>query len=360
MLRAEAPVGEAGARPLTEVIRPFFAPPERFRGQFGSFRDPMLFDDGTPVKPPADWPRRRAEILATWHAAMGPWREVNPTPKVTVIATERVDEITRHKASVELAPGRFQDCYLLVPAGSGPFPAVLVIWYTAGESAGIPSKPGDPVPIYAFGLDLAKRGFVTLCMADTKGISNDPGVQPLSFAAYGAANACNALANRPEVDPARIGVTGFSMGGKTAMFASCLYEKFACAAWIDGGIVWNEQDSNANYWEAWYLGTDAGATRKVGPVTAENPRRGAYKTLIEGGHDLHELHALMAPRPFLVSGGAQDPIDHWVPLNHAIRLYGFLGYQDRVAMTNRPGHYPTEESNQQLYAFFEHFLVPKR
>jgi hypothetical protein len=29
-----------------------------------------------------------------------------------------------------------------------------------------------------------------------------------------------------------------------------------------------------------------------------------------------------------------------------------------VAMTNRAGHSPTEESNEQLYLFLEHFLKP--
>jgi hypothetical protein len=270
-----------------------------------------------------------------------------------------VGELTRNKVSVELAPGRFQDCYLLIPAGAGPFPAVVVIWYNASESAGIPNKPGDPVPVYAFGLELAKRGFITLCSASPGGITPDSGIQPLSFTAYTAANLHTALAKRPDVDAKRIGVTGFSMGGKSAMFSSCLYDKFACAAWVDGGIVWNELDSNSNYWEAGYLGTDSGPTRKLGMLTPENPRRGAYKTLFESGHDLTELHALMAPRPFLVSGGVQDPVDHWIPLNHAIRLYRFLGYSDRVAMTNREGHYPTDDSNRVLYAFFEHFLAGK-
>ena len=40
-----------------------------------------------------------------------------------------------------------------------------------------------------------------------------------------------ALAQTPNVDPKRIGVVGHSYGGKWAMFASCLYDKFAAAAW---------------------------------------------------------------------------------------------------------------------------------
>jgi hypothetical protein len=79
---------------------------------------------------------------------------------------------------------------------------------------------------------------------------------------------------------------------------------------------------------------------------------------MEQGHDLHELHALMAPRPFLVSGGSEDFPARWVPLNHAIAVNRLLGFSDRVAMTNRPAHNPTVESNEQVYRFFEHFLKP--
>ena len=45
-------------------------------------------------------------------------------------------------------------------------------------------------------------------------------------------------------------------------------------------------------------------------------------------------------------------------LNHAVAVNRLLGYENRVAMTNRPGHGPTEESNQQMYLFFEHLLKP--
>jgi hypothetical protein len=37
-----------------------------------------------------------------------------------------------------------------------------------------------------------------------------------------------------------------------------------------------------------------------------------------------------------------------------------LGFENRVAMTNRKGHSPTAESNGQLYAFFEWALKPEK
>ena len=82
--------------------------------------------------------------------------------------------------------------------------------------------------------------------------------------------------------------------------------------------------------------------------------------MMADGRDLHELHALMAPRPFLVSGGSEDPPERWKALNHTVAVNKLLGLENRVAMTNRKGHSPTEESNEQLYAFFEWALKPEK
>ena len=149
---------------------------------------------------------------------------------------------------------------------------------------------------------------------------------------------------------------GHSYGGKWAMFASCLYDKFACAAWSDGGIVFDESRPNVNYWEPWYLGYEGPDFRKRGVPTEDNPRTGLYKKLVAEGHDLHELHALMAPRPFLVSGGSEDRPERWRALNHTATVNELLGYKNRVAMTNRKTHAPNPESNEQMYLFFEYFL----
>ena len=157
------------------------------------------------------------------------------------------------------------------------------------------------------------------------------------------------------------------------MFAACLYDKFDCAVWSDPGIVWDERDrrkqnpgGSVNYWDEWYLGFDLG---KRVDVNSPQPfrrlpsegqaRTGAYKTLVENGHDLTELHALMAPRPFLVSGGTADMPERWTDLQQAIAINQLLGYEHRVAMTNRETHAPTEESNEQIYRFFEWWLLER-
>ena len=115
-----------------------------------------------------------------------------------------------------------------------------------------------------------------------------------------------------------------------------------------------------NYWEPWYLGYEPDRQRQRGIPNKSRPRTGAYKRLFLEGHDLHELHALMVPRPFLVSGGSEDRPERWKALNHSIAVNELLGCTNRVAMTNREGHSPTAESNEQIYLFLEHFLKPER
>ena len=333
-----------------EEIAPFFKPPARYADDLGSYRPPLIFDDGTRVKTAADWSKRRKEILKTWHELMGPWPELLEKPTVEVIKAKRRENFTQKRVRLEVCPGKMQKGYLLVPNGKAPFPAVLVVYYDPETGAGLNKKK----PVH-FGDQLTRRGFVTLSVGWPA--HNPKDLQPLSYLAYVAANCHTALANMEEVDGNRIGIVGHSFGGKWAMFASCLWEKFACGVWSDGGIVFDERRANVNYWEPWYLGKEPGKKRKEGIPTKDNPRTGAYKVMIETGRDLHELHALMAPRPFLVSGGSEDPPERWRALNHTVEVNRLLGFENRVAMTNRKGHSPTEESNEQIYAFFEHFLM---
>jgi len=343
-------------------IAPFFKPPAELATDFGNYRSPLKFDDGTPVKNAADWQKRRGEILKYWHGEMGEWPALIEKPKVELGDKEQRDGITQHRIKIETAPGRtVEDAYLLIPEGKGPFPAVVVVFYEAKTAVGLGKSP-----MLEFALQLARRGFVTLSLGGdpntyypTKATCK---IQPLSFHAYEAANCYNALASMPNVDPKRIGVVGHSYGGKWSMFAGCLYDKFACAATSDPGIVFDEKRGNVNYWEPWYLGFDPGleTQRKAGTPNEKNPRTGPYKKMMADGRDLHELHALMAPRPFFVSGGSEDLAERWKALNHTVAVNKLLGVENRVGLTTRKNHTPTEESNAALYEFFEWSLKPNR
>jgi dienelactone hydrolase len=343
-----------------QKLAPYFSPPPEYAGKIGPYRSPLLFDDGSEVKTAADWPRRRAEILAKWETVMGKWPAIIDRPRLEILKETPREMFTQYSVSVQVSEKQMLAGYLLVPKGAGPFPAVVVPFYDPETSIGMNEEHGA---FRDYGLQLARRGFVTLSIGSPGGDARLPdraGVvcQPLSYLGYIAANCANALANLPDVDPKRIGIVGHSYGGKWAMFGSCLYEKFAAAVWSDPGIVLDEARPNINYWEPWYLGFDPElkVQRKPGIINADRPRTGAYKVMIEKGMDLHELHALMAPRPFLVSGGAEDGPARWLALNHAVAVNKLLGFEGRVGMTNRKEHSPDAAANEAVYLFFEHFL----
>ena len=367
-----------------DSLHAFFEPPSEHAGDRGEYRSPLQRQDGSRVSTVQEWQARRKQILEDWQTMMGPWPALIESPKVETGPITRRGTITQRQLRIGIGiRGELVDAFMLVPDGDGPFPAVIVPYYDAQTGVGFGKVLRD------FGWQLAQRGFVTLSIGKPNSGVNfeDPQqaehrgqyfgsegkevlTQPLSALAYAAANACNFLQSRPEVYPDRIGIVGHSFGGKWALFASCMHDQFACAVWSDAGIVFDERDrrkenpgGSVNYWDPWYLGFELGQAndrnisqrfRKL-PGEGE-PRTGSYKTLIEGGHDLVELHALMAPRPLLVSGGTADRPERWTALNHLADVQKLLGYTDRVAMTQRETHSPTETSNEQVYEFFEWWL----
>ncbi len=357
-LVAAASSVQADDPPARDVVQQFSPPPE-FAGDLGTYKSPLKFDDGRVVGDAAEWPARRAEILKTWRDQMGAPPPLIERPKVEVVKEEREQGYTRRSVRIEVSPDRTTPGYVLTPDGPGPFPAVLVVFYEPETAVGVGGKPGRD-----FARQLVKRGFVCLSIGfDPRVIDTSKStikIQPLAYLSYVASNALTAMTSFPRVDPRRIGVLGHSYGGKWAMFAACLDERFACGVWSDPGVVFDETRGNVNYWEPWYLGWEPDRTRKPGLITPSNPRTGAYERLIKDGRDLLEFQALMAPRPFLVSGGSEDTPDRWRALNHLVAVNDLLGAKHRVAMTNREKHDPTPQSNEQIARFLEYVLKPAK
>jgi hypothetical protein len=343
------------------AIQPYFTPPPEFQGLYGDYRSPRLFYNGDSVRTAEDWDRRAGEIRAKWMEMMGEWPPILTDQTFEIVETEKREDFIRHLVRFYWTPNEQTEGYLLIPDGEGEKPAVITLYYEPETAIGKGKADRD------FAYQLTQRGFITLSLGTTKTTRDktyslyypnieDAVLQPLSALAYAAANALEALTKVEGVDPARIGVMGHSYGGKWAMFAACLYPKFACAVWGDPGIVFDEtKGSNVNYWEPWYLGYYPPPWTDTWSTTGERGK-GLYPKLRKEGFDLHELHALMAPRPFLVSGGSSDPVERWIPLNHTIAINKLLGFDNRVAMSNRPDHAPSEDSNKIIYAFLEYFL----
>src|SRR5262245_46898295 len=181
---AADPSKPESAEAIRELLKPFFESPQEYANDFGNFRSPLKFEDGSPVSNAADWQKRREEIRKTWHDLMGPWPPPIDKPKIELLKSDRRDNFTQQSIRIEVAPERTtEDAYLLIPDGKGPFPAVLVVYYEAKTGVGLGKSE-----LRDFAYQLAKRGFVTLSLG------SDPNsyypnrekvqLQPLSFHGY--------------------------------------------------------------------------------------------------------------------------------------------------------------------------------
>ena len=245
---------------IWDKIAPYFSPPEEYAGEYGDYRSLLEFYDGQPVETKEQWQKRKEEIQNRWHSLMGEWPSLLEDQELEIVDTIQKKGYAQHRIRFKWTPNETTEGYLLIPEGEGPHPAVITVYYEPETAIGEGKQDRD----YAY--DLTKRGFVTLSLGTTEATENKtyslyyPGidearVEPLSMLAYAAANAWHVLAKVPEVDSSRIGIIGHSFGGKWAMFASTLFDKFAASVWSDPGIVFDETKGSAvNYWEPWYLG----------------------------------------------------------------------------------------------------------
>src|SRR5439155_10433156 len=86
---------------LWKKLEPFAQAPEEFAGKFGAYRSPLKFADGSVVKSKADWPRRRNEILTTWHKRLGPWPPLVEKPAIKKLAKVEREGYTEYKVQVQ-------------------------------------------------------------------------------------------------------------------------------------------------------------------------------------------------------------------------------------------------------------------
>jgi len=306
--------------------------------------DVFRFMDGRKVETKADWQRRRAEIIAMLeHYEYG---HMPPAPKLRVIE-ESATPVFDGKALDVRAVVAFDDkplrvhMGLFIPQGAPgrKYPAVIETGAVWGEKMQEAARR------------MIDRGYI-FAGYDRHEIDRDDadrsdGVHPLypeydwatlAAWAWGARRTLDYLLTRPEVDAAHVAVTGHSRGGKTALWAGALDERFALVAPHASGAG------------------GAGCFRIMGPgaesleiITSPkrfhywfHPRLATFARQEERlPFDQHFLKALVAPRALLSVEGLAD---HWAnPLGTqrtyqaAQPVFDFLGVPDKNAIFFREG-----------------------
>ena len=181
-----------------------------------------------PVTTPEDWARRRAHILANMQEVMGPLPDPAEKVPLDVRVTEeaRMPLYLRRKLSFAAEKGDRVPAYLLLPLNrSGKLPAVLCLHQTVAIGKGEPAGLGERESL-RYAVHLAERGYVALApdypsFGDyAYDFSKSRHPSGSIKAVWNNMRAIDLFQELPEVDAARIGCIGHSLGGHNAMFTA--------------------------------------------------------------------------------------------------------------------------------------------
>lgn len=295
---------------------------------------PLLIDvEGKPIVTRESWERHRQFILGRWKKFLGELDASRDTvPKLEVLAEDRIDDVLRQRVKYDVEPGLSTEAYLLRPAIAmkAKRPGVVVFHSTVDHSIHQPAGVlGEPAK--AFGLQLAKRGFVTFCPRNYLWPTNDkimakqeaesflkrqPRRLGMAKMLYDGQVALDILAAQADVDRERLRAVGHSLGAKEVLYLAAFDERVKATVSSEGGIG----ITFSNWHDSWYLGPQV----KEPGFALEH----------------HELLALVAPRAFLLVGGdSADGDQSWPFIEAALPVYRLYDGLPRVGLFNhKQGH----------------------
>ncbi|MCV2488743.1 hypothetical protein OF117_05155 [Geodermatophilus sp. YIM 151500] len=288
----------------------------------------------------ARWPVRRAVLRARWRRWLtGP---LPPPPRRTAARV----------TPVRAADG--VECRELVVGDGWRLRARLLL------PARAPGPRAD-VPVYL--LQSSHGGWAQAALArgwgaclvsaadgddDTEPVERAfPGVVAgrLAWRAWALSRVLDVLVDQPGVDARRVLVGGHSRNGKTALLAAAFDDRFAGVVSSSSGVLGAIPAR---------LCTDRHFGEGVELLTRHYP--GWYHPRLRwfSGRehrlptDAHELLALAAPRPVLVSVAVEDPVERVPAARAAVaaagEAYALLGAPDVLTLALRPGGHRADEA----------------
>jgi len=299
--------------------------------------DPLHFLDGRPVNTADDWTARRTEIKQLFEK----WDIGSMPPRATIVNTTVVSEtkgdgyFTR-VVKIDYGPeGKASTTVtVIVPSGDGPFPvliggtasSLLRRGYIYCNYTGTVDAPGNVGSLYP-NYDFASMGQVTFT------------IQAVVDYIY----------TMPQVDKARIAVTGYSRGGKMATITAAWDDRIAAVIAGStgvGGVV------------PWRLSGEYGQGEGVESTTRSFPIWFNQRLRFFSGHEdrlpveANLLVAAIAPRSVLIEYGLNDQVSNtWADEQtyySARKVYEMLGQPDHVGLLRVPGFHGANDVDATL------------
>lgn len=336
--------------------------------------DPFTRNNGTRVEDPKDWPARRAELLelvqtyeyghlppaAPVSVAEQPWKPAGKQAqeaeaKRAANAVPLPAGATEKQFTLKTGPdGKVSiPLILTVPAGKGPFPAIIrgdLCWGRVDSR---------------IAAEVASRGYVlaefdrTAIVPDEKGERN-VGLYPLypdhDFAAlaawaWGFHRVADYLMTRGDVQKDHVAVTGHSRGGKTALLAGATDERIALTV-----------PNNSGCGGAGCYRFQAAKSEDIGAITKNFPHwfQAQFPQFIGKIDrlpiDQHSVKALVAPRALLSTEALGDlwanPEGSQQSHLAAKEVYDFLRVPQKIAIVFREGDHEHNLADWQVLLDF--------
>ncbi len=298
------------------------------------------------------WQRLRAqryqEFLEMMSLTDVPVKGPRPPLNVTIVGTIRKPGYRIEKLYYESLPKLYVPANLYIPEGiTKPVPAIL---YVCGHAR------TQKVYFQAHARKFAELGLVCLiietiqwgevqgehwgCYARGWFHWYSRGYTPAGVELWNAIRGLDLLCERPEVDKAKLGVTGISGGGAQSWYIAAADPRIKAAAAVCGtGTV------NAHIHQR----TIDGHCDCMMPINT-------YR------RDYHDIGALIAPRPLLIASANRDGLFSIESVREVYfytkHIYELYGQPDNIVLVETPGgHSYHKTSRTRIFSFFlEHLM----
>lgn len=329
----------------------------------------LLMRSGEKIATPAQWKSQRTVLKSVFEVFVGEPPKSKPPAEARIIEETPRGNHTVRRLDYQTEPGEFVPAYLLVPRNvSGRVPVVICPHQTTQEGKREPSGLAG-IPQLHMALHLVERGYVTftydaLCFGERHNPATGHYGEAIPFyrkhprwsvmgkMIWDLSRAIDYLQTLDFVDSARIGCIGHSHGGYTTLAAMAFDERIAAGV-SNCGFDTFRIDGNTWRWSR--------ATPLLPLlgfyVTSAHLNMDFYRGVPDSGvvnvpFDMHQLIALIAPRPLLLSTSDEDfvfPNGGWSARRALARVepvYDLLGAKERLsAYFFKGGHnFPVDAS----------------
>ncbi|MBA2480626.1 MAG: hypothetical protein H0V44_08185 [Planctomycetes bacterium] len=299
--------------------------------------NPLTPIGAAPITTVAQWRARRQElipILERWFLGRSP----PPPPDVRATIEDETDNggTIHRRVVLSFGPemrGRLR-VELFIPPGAGPFPVFLTQHFHR-----------------TWAMVAVRRGYLACIYAGSDGHDDsedlialypDHDFGRIARRAWCASRTIDFLASVPQADSARIALTGHSRNGKQSAIAAALDERIAV-------VIPSSPGAGGTCAMRWYSEHYPG--QSVEQLTRQFPPWFHPRLRFFSGRedrlpfDLHDLLALIAPRPCLVGSAVNDPFESVYAADRtvaaALPVYALHGAADRLRMSWRWGGHET-------------------